>query len=153
MGIIQTLEGLNRRKTWRKDKFILSAWIDTLIFSCTKASVLLVLGLLGSDTDLDYPSCDSHALTHSLSYTTTWFSSLQTADHGTSGAPKPHQPLINLLLYISLPISLWFYFFGEPWPIYTFLCQRFKQESNTDWICILEKSLWLSTMNKFEERH
>lgn len=51
VGIIQSMEGPDRTKTWRKGEFILSPWAETSIFPYLQHQPSWVLGLLDSDED------------------------------------------------------------------------------------------------------
>lgn len=86
VAIIQSIEGLNRIKRWKKGEPTLSAKAKTSIFSCPRTMALLALGLSDSDRDLNHhPSPLPHhfqTLGFRLNYTTGFLG--YSADHETS---------------------------------------------------------------------
>ena len=90
------------QKRGRKGEFRLSVWTEAYIFSCPRISALLVQRLSDSGwNSSQWQSILRPSELTELHLQHSWFSNLQTADHGT--APQPDS-IIELLLSIYLSI-------------------------------------------------
>lgn len=118
VGIFQFFKGLNRTK--RRDKFTLSAWGETSIFSCSQTLEVLVLRGSDSVQDSYHWSPGSQQFRLGLTYTTGFLSSsgYRWQTMGPVGlCDHLSQFLLSKYLDIFLYLSYWFCFSGDLWLI------------------------------------